>query len=411
MTEATGLPAGTLHRTLEPAPPAARPGAGRTTLDADLVVVDEVSMLDALLANQLAKAVAPGAHLLLVGDPDQPAERRGGRPAGRARADRFPATRLTHIFRQGAGSGSPSTPRGSTPATCPASAPTSATASSCPPRTRPPRPRSSSTWSPGGPGPLPLRGGRDPGAGADAPGRRGVGVLNTLLQERLNPPRERAAGGARGGRVYRSGDRVLQLKNDYELEVFNGDLGSVAAIDPAEQEVTIALDDGRAVRYPQANLYALTHAYAVSVHKAQGAEFPAVVIPLVTAHAALLGRTLLYTALTRARRLVVLVGQRRAPPSRCGTGGAPRATPRSAGCWPSRPASPGPAPPRPPRPQPGRRPAGGRAGAPRRGSVGRPSLTRRPPVATGYGAVPRAGRPPRRSRAAGRSQHHASPAG
>ncbi|CAA9547182.1 MAG: RecD-like DNA helicase YrrC, partial [uncultured Thermomicrobiales bacterium] len=143
-------------------------------------------------------------------------------------------------------------------------------------------------------------------------GDAGVGVLNTLLQERLNPAREGVPEARGGGRAYRPGDRVLQLRNDYELEVFNGDLGTVAAIDPAEQEVTIALDDGRAVRYPQASLYALTHAYAVSVHKAQGAEFPAVVIPLVTAHAALLGRTLLYTALTRARQLVVIVGQRRA---------------------------------------------------------------------------------------------------
>jgi exodeoxyribonuclease V alpha subunit len=143
-------------------------------------------------------------------------------------------------------------------------------------------------------------------------GDAGVGALNTLLQERLNPAREGVPEARGGGRVYRPGDRVLQLRNDYELEVFNGDLGTVAAVDQAEQEVAIALDDGRTVRYPQANLYALTHAYAVSVHKAQGAEFPAVVIPLVTAHAALLGRTLLYTALTRARRLVVIVGQRRA---------------------------------------------------------------------------------------------------
>ena len=84
------------------------------------------------------------------------------------------------------------------------------------------------------------------------------------------------------------------------------------AVDPTEQEVLLALDDGREVRYPFASLYALTHAYAVSVHKAQGAEFPAVVIPLVTSHAPMLGRTLLYTALTRARQLVVIVGQRKA---------------------------------------------------------------------------------------------------
>ena len=115
-----------------------------------------------------------------------------------------------------------------------------------------------------------------------------------------------------GGRVYRPGDRVLQLKNDYTLEVFNGDLGTVRAIDATEQEVGIELDDGRVVQYPFTSLYSLTHAYAISIHKSQGAEFPAVVIPLVTAHAALLGRTLLYTAFTRARQLVVIVGQKKA---------------------------------------------------------------------------------------------------
>jgi exodeoxyribonuclease V alpha subunit len=102
---------------------------------------------------------------------------------------------------------------------------------------------------------------------------------------------------------------VLQLKNDYDLELFNGDLGTVTGIDPAEQELVLALDDGREVRYPYASLFALAHAYAISVHKSQGAEFPAVVLPLVTGHAAMLGRMLLYTGFTRARRLVVIVGQ------------------------------------------------------------------------------------------------------
>ena len=104
----------------------------------------------------------------------------------------------------------------------------------------------------------------------------------------------------------------LQLRNDYGLEVFNGDLGTVRAVEPLEQEPVVDIDDGREVRYPFAGLHQLTHAHAISVHKAQGAGFPAVVIPLVTSHAALLGRTLLYTAVTRARRLVVLDGQRRA---------------------------------------------------------------------------------------------------
>jgi exodeoxyribonuclease V alpha subunit len=96
------------------------------------------------------------------------------------------------------------------------------------------------------------------------------------------------------------------------LKVYNGALGTVRAVDPTEQELVLDLDDGWEVRYPYAGLFALAHAYAVSVHKAQGAEFPSVVIPLVTSHAPMLGRTLLYTALTRARQLVVIVGQKRA---------------------------------------------------------------------------------------------------
>jgi exodeoxyribonuclease V alpha subunit len=143
-------------------------------------------------------------------------------------------------------------------------------------------------------------------------GEAGVGALNLRLQERLNPAREGVPEARAGGRVYRPGDRVLQLRNDYELQVFNGDLGSVQRVDPIAQELTLLLDDGREVRYPFANLFALTHAYAISVHKAQGAEFPAVVIPLLTSHAVMLGRTLLYTALTRARQLVVFVGQPKA---------------------------------------------------------------------------------------------------
>jgi len=314
MTEVTGLPAGTLHRTLE-LRPGGRAGRGPDNpLDADLVVVDEVSMLDALLANQLAKAVAPGAHLLLVGDPDQlPSVGAGDVLADLLRSGRFPVTRLTRIFRQGAGSGIAANaarvnagemPRfGADVGDCfflPADDPAAAaeTIVDLVARRLPARYRL-------GPGEIQVL----------APmhrGDAGVGALNTLLQERLNPARDGVPEARGGGRVYRPGDRVLQLKNDYELEVFNGDLGTVAAIDPVEGEAMIALDDGREVRYPQASLYALTHAYAVSVHKAQGAEFPAVVIPLVTAHAVILGRTLLYTALTRARQLVVLVGQRRA---------------------------------------------------------------------------------------------------
>jgi len=314
MQEATGLDAGTLHRTLE-LRPGGKAGRGQDNpLDVDLVVVDEVSMLDALLANQLAKAVGAGCHLLLVGDPDQlPSVGAGDVLADLLRAGRFPATRLTRIFRQGAGSGIAANaarinagqlPRfGGDVADCfflAAEDPQAAAATAVEVVARR----------------LPARYGLATGdIQVLAPmhrGDAGVGALNTLLQDRLNPPREGLPEARGGGRVYRPGDRVLQLKNDYTLEVFNGDLGTVADIDQAEQEVGIALDDGRIIRYPFASLYALTHAYAISIHKAQGAEFPAVVIPLVTAHAALLGRTLLYTAFTRARQLVVIVGQRKA---------------------------------------------------------------------------------------------------
>jgi exodeoxyribonuclease V alpha subunit len=311
MADATGTPAATLHRVLE-----LRPGgqAGRGPdhpLPADLVVVDEASMLDVLLANQLVKALAPGTHLLLVGDPDQlPSVGAGEVLADLLRAGRFPVTRLTRLFRQGAGSGiarnarrilAGEVPRfGGDHADCFFLAAEGATAAAdlvVEVVTRR----------------LPARYGFGPGeVQVLAPmhrGEAGVGALNLRLQDHLNPGTAGGPEARAGGRVYRPGDRVLQLRNDYDLQVFNGDLGTVAAVDPVEQELTLALDDGRAVRYPSANLYALTHAYALSVHKAQGGEFPAVVIPLLTSHAMMLGRTLLYTAVTRARRLVVLVGQ------------------------------------------------------------------------------------------------------
>jgi exodeoxyribonuclease V alpha subunit len=229
------------------------------------------------------------------------------------RSGRFPVTRLTHIFRQGAGSGialnakrinEGRLPRfGGDVADCfflPAQDPAEAARIVVDVVARR----------------LPARYGFGPGdVQVLAPmhrGEAGVGKLNLLLQERLNPAKEGAPEARGGGRAYRPGDRVLQLKNDYGLEVFNGDLGTVRSADIVEQELVVALDDGREVRYPFAGLHQLTHAYALSVHKAQGAEFPAVVIPLLTSHAAMLGRTLLYTAVTRARQLVVIVGQQRA---------------------------------------------------------------------------------------------------
>src|SRR5215212_8107568 len=314
MEEATGLPSGTLHRVLELRPGGKTGRDADNPLEADLIVVDEVSMLDALLANQLVKAVPRGAHLLLVGDPDQlPSVGAGDVLADLLRAERFPVTRLEHVFRQGAGWGIARNARrvnagqmprfGADITDCyflPADEPSSAAATVVDLVAER----------------LPRRYGFTRGeVQVLSPmhrGEAGVGALNTLLQERLNPWRDGMPEARGGGRSYRPGDRVLQLRNDYDLGVFNGDLGTVDAIDSTEQELLVRLDDGREVHYPFANLFALTHAYAISVHKAQGAEFPAVVIPLVTSHAPMLGRTLLYTALTRARQLLVIVGQKKA---------------------------------------------------------------------------------------------------
>jgi len=142
-------------------------------------------------------------------------------------------------------------------------------------------------------------------------GEVGVAALNGRLQAALNPPRPGLPERTVGGRVFRQGDRVMQIRNNYDKEVFNGDLGRIAGIDLEEQTVTVVIDD-RPVVYSFAELDELVHAYAASIHKAQGSEFPAVVIPLLTTHYMMLQRNLLYTAVTRAQRLVVLVGSPRA---------------------------------------------------------------------------------------------------
>ena len=141
-------------------------------------------------------------------------------------------------------------------------------------------------------------------------GELGTNLLNRALQDRLNP----SSGGpelARGERSFRRGDKVMQLKNDYDKSVFNGDIGVIAAIDSEHAIVEVEFD-GRLASYERSELDQLTHAYAVSVHKSQGSEYPAVVIPLATQHYMMLQRSLLYTAVTRGKKLVVIVGTRRA---------------------------------------------------------------------------------------------------
>lgn len=151
-----------------------------------------------------------------------------------------------------------------------------------------------------------------------APMRRGPagsGNLNGLLQQALTPAREGVAERRFGGRIFRVGDKVTQIRNNYdkgENGVFNGTLGVIAGIDGVEQSVTVRTDEDEDIAYDFAELDELVHAYAVTVHRSQGSEYPAVVVPVTTSAWMMLQRNLLYTAITRAKSLVVLVGSRRA---------------------------------------------------------------------------------------------------
>jgi exodeoxyribonuclease V alpha subunit len=141
-------------------------------------------------------------------------------------------------------------------------------------------------------------------------GHAGVRQLNLDLQAALNPPGKRQERNL-GGRTFRVGDKVMQTVNNYDKNIFNGDIGRITALDPIQQTLTINID-GAPVIYDFLETDELVHAYAISVHKSQGAEYPCVVLPVVTQHYMMLQRNLLYTAVTRAKKLVVLVGTRRA---------------------------------------------------------------------------------------------------
>jgi exodeoxyribonuclease V alpha subunit len=142
-------------------------------------------------------------------------------------------------------------------------------------------------------------------------GDLGVTALNPRLQEVLNPAADGGKHIEQFGRSYRVGDKVIQVRNNYQKEVFNGDIGRVAAIDSVDQDMTVEFD-GRRVEYDFNELDELTLAFACSIHKSQGSEYPAVIIPLHTQHYVMLQRNLLYTAVTRGKKLVAIVGSRKA---------------------------------------------------------------------------------------------------
>lgn len=317
LSETTGLAASTLHRLLEWRPADGVFGrAADRPLDADLLIVDEASMIDVRLAADLVAALAPGTRLVLVGDVDQLPSVGPGSVLGDVIASGAVATvRLTTIFRQAARSlivtnahriNSGELPELGAP---PASGPDERDFFFL---EEPDAVKASALVRDLVTARLPKRYGFSPHEiQVLAPmhrGELGAGNLNHLLQEALTPGAPEVR---RGQRVFRLGDRVMQLRNDYDKEVFNGDVGRVVRLDGEAGELVVKIDD-REVLYESDELDQLTLAYCATVHKAQGSEYAAVVVPLHTQHFVMLQRNLLYTAVTRGKRLVVVVGTRRA---------------------------------------------------------------------------------------------------
>ncbi len=315
LAESTGQEAKTIHRLLEVSPSEGFKFQRNedNPLECDMLIVDECSMIDLVLMNSLLKAVHPATHVLLVGDADQlPSVGAGNVLRDFIAGGVIPTTRLDVIFRQAANStiivNAHRINRGEMPLF--------------------PKDRQDFYFF----------GKEDPAEAADlvvdivarripekfgipsqdiqvlSPmhrGHAGARALNEKLQARLNPLRYDRPEYRSGSRVFRLGDRVLQLRNNYDKDVFNGDIGQIVRIDLEAGEIGVEFED-RLVGYDLSELDELTLAYAMSVHKSQGSEYPVVVMPILTQHYMLLQRNLLYTAVTRARRMVVLVGTRKA---------------------------------------------------------------------------------------------------
>jgi exodeoxyribonuclease V alpha subunit len=315
MTEATGFEAKTIHRLLEVDPKGGGFKRGdKNPLDCDLLVVDETSMVDVLLMQALMKAVPDKAALLLVGDIDQlPSVGPGQVLADVISSGAVPVVRLTEVFRQAAQSRIISAAhrinQGSIPDLSPpreesdfyfvqADDPETAVGRIIElVKTR-----------------IPKRFGFDPIRDIQVlcpmnRGGAGARSLNIELQAALNPAGDRKV--ERFGWTFAPGDKVMQIENDYDKEVYNGDIGYIDDVDPDAGEI-VASFDGRSVTYGFGELDMLVPAYAATIHKSQGSEYPAVVIPMLTQHYAMLQRNLLYTGVTRGKRLVVLVGQKKA---------------------------------------------------------------------------------------------------
>jgi len=315
MTETTGWEAKTIHRLLEwNFEKMGFLKDNEHPLEADVIIIDEASMIDTLLMHHLLKAVPGGAILILVGDVDQlPSVGPGTVLRDIIGSGTVPVVRLTEIFRQAEGSliitNAHRINRGEFPKIDP---------------------------SPQGlqdfyflekkepeetvelilglvTKKIPERFGFHPINDIQVltPMHRGIlgtANLNAVLQQALNPTEETLE---RGGRTYKPGDKVMQIRNDYEREVFNGDIGRIRRIDQENQIVEVDFED-RIIKYEYSDLDELVLAYALSIHKSQGSEYPAVVMPMHISHYIMLQRNLVYTGLTRAKKLAILVGTKKA---------------------------------------------------------------------------------------------------
>ncbi|MFJ3186962.1 SF1B family DNA helicase RecD2 [Streptomyces halstedii] len=318
LSELTGAEASTVHRLLELKPGGDAAYDRERPLDADLVVVDEASMLDLLLANKLVKAVAPGAHLLLVGDVDQLPSVGAGEVLRDLLAEDgpVPSVRLTTIFRQAQQSGVVTNAHRINAGLPPHTQGLSDFFLFVEDETEDAGVLAVDVAARRIPAKFGLNPRRDVQVLAPMHrGPAGAGHLNGLLQQAITPGRPDLPEKRFGGRVFRVGDKVTQIRNNYEKGangVFNGTVGVVTALDTDEQTLTVLTDEDEEIGYDFDELDELSHAYAMTIHRSQGSEYPAVVVPVTTSAWMMLQRNLLYTAVTRAKKLVVLVGSRRA---------------------------------------------------------------------------------------------------
>ena len=316
LTEATGREAKTIHRLLEFDPAIGNFRRNRDNpLELDLLVIDEMSMVDLVLMNQLLRAVPPTACVVLVGDVDQlPSVGAGAVLADLIDSGIVPVAKLTEVHRQAKESwivrAAHAVNNGDEPESAPAGQGDFYFIEANDPPTIISRIVQMVKER------IPAKFGFDPFRDVQVLTPQvktdlGVINLNKELQQALNPARPGVAETKKFDTTFRVGDKVLQVRNNYQREVFNGDIGRVTKIDSIDQVMTV-LFEGRKVEYDFSDLDELQLAYACTIHKGQGSEYPAVVIPVHTQHYVMLQRNLIYTAITRGRKLVVLVGSRKA---------------------------------------------------------------------------------------------------